>query len=104
MLIERADLLRRLGELRQQVGRSGGVLVVLSGEAGVGKSALVREFCSGASLPVYAGACDPLSTPQPLGPWLEIADNATGDLGTLRSLEADRSRLFSTVLTALSAS
>src|SRR3954447_5776542 len=64
-LIERDDPLLRLRGLLEEVARTGGSFVVLSGEAGIGKSALVREFCGRVSAPVHFGACDPLSTPRP---------------------------------------
>jgi DNA-binding CsgD family transcriptional regulator len=53
----------------------GGVLVLLAGEAGGGKTALVRRFRAecGTRRRVLAGACDPLFTPRPLGPFLEMA-------------------------------
>ncbi len=48
----------------------GGVLVLIDGEAGSGKTALVDAFSDG--LRVLRGACDPLFTPRPLAPFLEM--------------------------------
>lgn len=68
-------------ELRQwfDVAASGnGHLVFVAGEAGVGKTALVTAFSrmvEQEASPFY-GACDPLSTPRPLGPLLDIAAQA----------------------------
>ena len=47
-----------------------GDLCSLAGEAGVGKTALVRAFCDEPGRParVLWGACDALFTPRPLGP------------------------------------
>ena len=56
----------------------GGRLVLLGGEPGVGKTALVREFAGGRR--VLWGACDPLNTPRPLGALLDVADAAGGPL------------------------
>jgi DNA-binding CsgD family transcriptional regulator/tetratricopeptide (TPR) repeat protein len=55
-----------------------GRLVVVAGEAGVGKTALVRAFAdeSAGTTRALWGACDPLSTPRPLGPFVEIAHEA----------------------------
>ncbi|WIM95865.1 LuxR C-terminal-related transcriptional regulator [Actinoplanes oblitus] len=75
-LLERSGQLGALHQAYETVrGGRGGVLVLLGGEAGGGKTALVRRFraeCR-ATRPVLWGACDPLRTPRPLGPFLEIA-------------------------------
>jgi len=55
-----------------------GRLILIGGEAGVGKTALVREFAAGRR--VLWGACDPLLTPRPLGPLLDVAEAAGGEL------------------------
>ena len=47
-----------------------GRLILVGGEAGVGKTALVRAFAEDRD--VLWGACDPLHTPRPLGPLLDI--------------------------------
>jgi DNA-binding CsgD family transcriptional regulator/tetratricopeptide (TPR) repeat protein len=47
-----------------------GRLILIGGEAGVGKTALVRAFADGRN--VLWGACDPLHTPRPLGPLVDI--------------------------------
>jgi DNA-binding CsgD family transcriptional regulator len=68
---------RQMDALRaaHDAARTGaGQLVFVAGEAGVGKSTLVRRFTS--SLPdpaVLHGACDPVETPRPLGPLLDMA-------------------------------
>jgi DNA-binding CsgD family transcriptional regulator/tetratricopeptide (TPR) repeat protein len=72
-LVEREELLTGLGAFLQQA-EAGGRLVLVAGEAGVGKTSLVRTFadrCSGAR--VLWGACDPLSTPRPLAPFHDMA-------------------------------
>jgi ATP/maltotriose-dependent transcriptional regulator MalT len=69
---------------------SAGRLVFLCGEAGVGKTVLLRHFCD--SLPVEAralwGLCDPLFTPRPLGPLVDIAQETGGTLDDLVRREA----------------
>ena len=53
-----------------------GRLILVGGEAGVGKTALVREFAEGRR--VLWGACDPLHTPRALGPLVDIGLRETG--------------------------
>src|SRR5262249_27619946 len=57
-------------------------LVLISGEAGVGKTALLRAFCDEqvASARVLWGSCDALFTPRPLGPFVDVAAQTGGEL------------------------
>jgi energy-coupling factor transporter ATP-binding protein EcfA2 len=57
-----------------------GRLVLLAGEAGVGKTTLLEMFRRGLQERVLWGACDPLFTPRPLGPLLDVADETGGEL------------------------
>jgi len=102
-LLERAPLLDRLTRLHQEAVAGAGRLVLVHGEAGVGKSALVREWARGAvqsGTRVMWGACDPLSSPRPLGPLLDVAPSLGPTVtGLLRSGERDG--LFEAVLEAL---
>ncbi len=52
-----------------------GRLVFVAGESGVGKTAVVHAFAGGVDRPVRWGACDPLSTPVPLAPFVDVADS-----------------------------
>ena len=49
-------------------------MVLLRGEAGVGKSAVIRRFIAGLDerVRVLRGYCDPLATPRPLGPLIDM--------------------------------
>ena len=80
-LLERSQLLSTLAEsLADVVERSSGRLAVVRGEAGVGKTYLVRRFCKEQrSARVLWGACDALFTPRPLGPFQDIAQAAGWD-------------------------
>jgi hypothetical protein len=51
--------------------------VLVTGEAGIGKTVLMRAFVETASVPTSWGMCDSLSTPRPLGPLHDVA----GELG-----------------------
>src|SRR3990172_13446566 len=80
-LLERAPFLAELGQ-RLEESREAGRLVLLGGEAGVGKTALLHRFCllHRDSAQAFWGACDPLFTPRPLGPFLDIAEKTGGPL------------------------
>lgn len=78
LLLEREALLETLAASFGAARRGSGRLALVSGEAGAGKTSLVRRFCE--ELPrgttVLSGACDPLITPRPLGPFLEIGERS----------------------------
>ena len=75
MLLEREKELGSLDDVLVGVGSSEGKVVLVRGEAGIGKSMLVREFVEGHAdeAHVLFGFCDDLLTPQPLGPFWDIA-------------------------------
>ena len=84
-LLERAGQLAVLKEALASVGRGGrGTVVVVRGEAGVGKTALLRSFCDqvARSQRVLWGTCDQLFTPRPFGPLFAIAEGTGGKLGS----------------------
>lgn len=88
-LLERDQHLAALEQHSAEVATSSrGRILLISGEAGVGKTALVRSFCQTKerSARILKGACDALFTPRPLGPLFEIA-HATG--GELKELLAE---------------
>ncbi len=65
-----------------------GSVVLVAGEAGIGKSSLLRELRerTGERVTFLAGACEPLSVPVPLAPLRELVEAAGGgdliDLGS----------------------
>ena len=80
-LLDREDALGALGRALAAARRGAGRLVLISGEAGIGKTALVRAFCARAGPEqLLVGACDGLRTPRPLGPVLDIAAAVGGRL------------------------
>jgi DNA-binding CsgD family transcriptional regulator len=82
-LLERDFELSALWTAFDEVSRrSRGQLVVVSGEAGVGKTALVRAVCNDLQdrARVLWGACEPLATPTPLAALVEIARACGGSL------------------------
>jgi DNA-binding NarL/FixJ family response regulator len=85
-LLERDELIAGLDERIASV-RTGseGMFVWIGGEAGVGKTALLRHFCARQVRPVRIlwGACEPLRTPRPLGPFVDVAEATGGELADL---------------------
>ncbi len=69
-------------QLAAVLASSRGRILILGGEAGIGKTALVRRFCQGrnGSTRILAGACDALFTPRPLGPIVDVAQATGGEL------------------------
>lgn len=83
-----------------------GRFVVVGGEAGVGKTSLVRRVAElgGDKVTVLWGACDSLSTPRALGPLVDIADAAGGELSELLGGRAQRETVYAGTLRLLSQS
>jgi DNA-binding CsgD family transcriptional regulator/tetratricopeptide (TPR) repeat protein len=82
LLLERSAPLNLLHERLDQVRGDGrGRLVLVSGEAGVGKTSVVRALqARERATPTLEGACEPLFTPRPLGPFLDIFAALGGQL------------------------
>ncbi|MFI5959907.1 LuxR C-terminal-related transcriptional regulator [Cryptosporangium sp. NPDC051539] len=94
-LLERESPLRALGEFATEAGRGQGRLVLIGGEAGVGKSALVERLSRDLPAARWSwGACDGLFTPRPLGPMFDLADALGGNFADLCRAGADREDLF----------
>jgi DNA-binding CsgD family transcriptional regulator/tetratricopeptide (TPR) repeat protein len=92
-LLERDELIASLQGLLGDAASGQGRLVLVSGEAGVGKSALLRHFADVASsrAPVMWGWCDPLSSPRPLGALVDISAQLSTEVAELlRAGERDR--------------
>jgi DNA-binding CsgD family transcriptional regulator/tetratricopeptide (TPR) repeat protein len=85
-LLERSEHLRVLGDsLATVLGARQGRLVLLRGEAGVGKTAVVRRFCEEQGPPsrILWGGCEALFTPRALGPFVDVAQLTGGELEEL---------------------
>jgi len=95
-LLEREAALADLARWHAEAGSGMGRLVLVSGEAGIGKTSLLRAFArdDGRSASSRAagrrrvlwGACDPLTTPRPFGPLVDLAP-ALGGLVAQRLAE-----------------
>ena len=94
-LLERTAFLRTLAEYAAEARLGDGRLVLVSGESGMGKTALVEAFqqrLKGARW--LWGACDGLLTPRPLGPVFDVGAQVGGELAGLCRQGAQRDRLF----------
>lgn len=100
-LLERSEQVATVVEHFAGIDRRGH-LVLISGEAGVGKSALVQELLdhhlTGAE--VLIGRCDDLFAPRPLGPLADIARQRPGPLATALA-NGDAVAVFDAFLTEL---
>ena len=79
-VLERGGFLEQLDGLLAEAALGRGRLVLVRGEAGIGKTTLVEAFVSGRSKRVLWGACDPLFPPRALAPVLDIASQVGGEL------------------------
>jgi DNA-binding CsgD family transcriptional regulator len=99
-LLEREPLLDRLaGHLDDARGH--GRLVLVAGEAGIGKTALVEAFCRDrAEGPTLWGACDSVAPARAFAPVADIAARSGGPL-EVALREGDRNRVFDAFLALL---
>ncbi|NID14711.1 AAA family ATPase [Luteibacter yeojuensis] len=102
-LIERDYALQRLHDAVEQAGRGSGHVVLISGEAGIGKTALVRHLMrdAGDVHRVLWGSCEALFSPRPLGPVYDMAEALDADVQAMLGTDGQRARLFSAILANL---
>lgn len=103
ILLERDQALDALNRLLAEASSGRGRLALVRGEAGIGKTSLLRHFTDGLiDAHVLWGGCDDLLTARPLGP---IWDMASSDPEIRASLDSkDRQATFDAVLELLSRS
>ena len=101
-LVERDTLLQHLEGLLQGT-TSGGHIVLLGGEAGIGKTSVLTALRERADAAIWWGACDALETPHPLAPLHDIAGGADTGFGKRLLDGSERIVLFQSVLGELQA-
>jgi DNA-binding CsgD family transcriptional regulator len=96
-LLERGQFLRTLRDCPP------GRVALVSGEAGIGKTALLSALCADTNMRVLWGSCDALRTPRPLGPLRDMARLAGGQLAASVASESPRHAMFGAFLDELTA-
>lgn len=101
LILEREAELETLRRLLDDLGRTGGHVVLIRGEAGIGKSTLISSFLAESEDRAHTllGACDDLLTPQPLGPIWDVARQEASLAEPLAS--GDRRSVMETILNLL---
>ena len=102
-LLERDDEIAALEAALASAERGDGGVVLLAGQAGLGKTSVVRAFVRSASgrSRLLLGACDDLVTPRTLGPLRDAARSVGGPLAAALAGH-DRDAVLTAVLDALS--
>jgi len=100
-LLEREQELETLERALATARTSGGRIVLVRGGAGIGKTALIREFVTRheGEATVLVGACDDLTTPQPLGPFWDMSRHEPTISRSLH--DSDRPGLLNAILDLL---
>ncbi|GGO69353.1 ATP-binding protein [Nocardioides deserti] len=101
-LLERAQQLAALHGYAVEAAAGDGRLVLVAGEAGAGKTALVEALADRLTdRPWWWSACDGLATPSPLGPVADLAPVVGGELEAAWAAPLDRDRVFRALMAAL---
>lgn len=99
------ELLERSSALAEMAAalEAGSGVVLVSGEAGIGKSVLVRRFVERheGTVRFLVGMCDPLLTPRVLGPLRDIAGQLGGAVARRLAEGGSRDEIYSAFLDQL---
>src|SRR6476659_9568265 len=98
-LVERDEFMTALQAHFENVVGGEGHCILLSGEAGIGKTALVKAFCKkqAGNCTIYQGACDGLFTPRPLAPLYDILWQVSKERWPVPPYNEERSVLFASL-------
>lgn len=102
-LLERETDLEGLESAFKDAQLNQGSVVLVGGEAGIGKTQLIRAFAAAHEndARILWGGCDDLSTPRTLGPFRDIALHVGGDLKTEIGLGGSRGAVFDAAFEAI---
>jgi ATP/maltotriose-dependent transcriptional regulator MalT len=95
-LVEREDVLHTLEMKFESIVNGEGHCILLSGEAGIGKTSLIKSFYKEKKddCKVYQGTCDALFTPRPLAPVFDIIWQISKNTPKNEVHNLDRTLLF----------
>lgn len=90
-LLEREANLQDLQRYLADASSGAGRMLFLGGEAGIGKTSLVRSFCATADAGhLLVGACEPMAAPRPLGPLYDMVPSLDAKVSALLADGAPR--------------
>jgi DNA-binding CsgD family transcriptional regulator/tetratricopeptide (TPR) repeat protein len=103
VLLEREAGLRTLRDALDDAAKGAGCCVIVFGEAGIGKTSLVRAFQDEARdrARVWVGGCEDLLTPRTLGPFRDMARQAGGAVRESLQAASDAGELADVLLDEL---
>lgn len=99
-LLERDSYLEVLNSSLDRIAGGAGRVVLISGEAGIGKTSLIQQFATAdnKAARVLWGGCEALFTPHPLAPLQDIARQIGGDFPATVSSAPNRHEVFNATL------
>ena len=101
-LVERDATLRQLHDCLRKTAGGAGHVALISGEAGIGKTSLLRALASlETEVVLWWGGCDALQSPRPLAPLYDITRSNKTGFDDMLVAGGDRIALFEAVLASL---